>query len=523
MRVSWRRRLDSVRPEHDRTHAASGSPLPWEGAQRRPLVSLRSGTGVALIAGTVLASMVAFFNASVVNVAVPAIGDALDASITGVQWVVTGYLLTAAALLLLAGVLIDHFGKRQILIVGLLVMLAASVVCAAAPTTGTLIAARLVQGIGAALVVPSGLSLLNGTLRVADRARGIGIWAGLATFGMTLGPYAGGWLVDNGSWRWLFLLNVPLVLAALSVLRHVPELDRSGRRLDLDVAGGALTVGGLGGVMYALIAGPTNGWLSPTVLVSGVIGAACLAVLVPIEARQRNPMLRLELFTSRQFDAINVVTLLLYGALAAAGYLFVLQAQLQLGYSAAAAGAALIPASIVFFVLSAVVGGLVARIGPRRLMFGGILAISGGIFWLSTIAAGDSYAEHMLPGALLWGLGLGLTVSPLTAGVLAAVSDDDLGEASAINDAAARVGGLLMVALVPALVGAGDDDLGQALAGGYQPAMLITGTLSLAAAVVTAVFVSDRPADPPRISPLPQIHSCPLPAREHVTTPSERS
>jgi EmrB/QacA subfamily drug resistance transporter len=512
----------------DRTRGLGGPPDHAE-HDPRSLVALRSGAGGALIAATVLSSLVAFLDASVVNVAVPAIGRGLGASVAGVQWVVAAYLLTAAALLLLAGALIDHFGRRRVLIAGLVVMLVGSVLCAIAPTTGTLIAARLVQGVGAAMVVPSSLALLNGTLRVADRARGIGVWAGLATLGMTLGPYAGGWLVDHASWRYLFLLNVPLVLAAFWVLLHVPDVTSSGRALSLDVAGAVLAVAGLGGLIYALMAGPTAGWLSARVLAFGIVGAGCLATLVPVERRQRSPMLRLSLFASRQFDSINVTTLLLYGALAAAAYLLVLQVQLQLGYSAAAAGAVLIPESVLFLLLSPVVGGVVGRIGPRRLLVAGGVCIAGAFLWLSAISPGDTYLRAILPGALLWGLGLGLTVAPLTASVLAAVSDDDLGEATAVNDAASRVGALLTVALVPLLVGVGADELGPALADGYRPAMLVMSGLSLAAAVVSAVFVSDHAGTPdqirtpPQMLPQPLIHSCALPVGQRTFASPSRS
>ncbi|MGY1670492.1 MFS transporter [Geodermatophilus sp. SYSU D00710] len=483
--------------------AGDGATRTAAGPPHGGLVALRSGPGAALVAATVLASMVAFLDAAVVNVAVPAIEADLRASVSGVQWVVAGYLLTAAALLLPAGALIDALGRRRALLAGLVVMLVASVLCAVAPTTGTLVAARLVQGAGAALVVPSALALLNGTLLVADRARGIGVWAGLATLGMTLGPYAGGWLVDTTSWRYLFLLNVPLVLAAVWVLRHVPGTGGARRPLSLDVAGAVLSVAGFGGVVFALMAGPVAGWLSPRVLLTGIGGVLCLAALVPVERRQRSPMLRLSLFTSRQFDAINVATVLLYGALAAAAYLLVLQVQLQLGYSAAEAGAVLVPEAAVFLVLSPVVGGLVGRVGPRRLMVAGILVIAGSFLVLSTVDAGDRWVEGLLPGALLWGVGLALTVAPLTSAVLAAVSDDDLGEASAVNDAAARVGALLLVALVPVLVGTGDGELGPALADGYRPAMLVMTGLALAAAAVTALFVSDRPTPAPMPAPAP--------------------
>ncbi|WP_216870311.1 DHA2 family efflux MFS transporter permease subunit [Modestobacter excelsi] len=480
------------------------------------LVALRSHDGALLVATTVLASLVAFYDAAVVTVAVPAISGDLAAGVSGVQWVVTGYLLTGAALLLLSGALIDHFGRRRVLAAGLLVMLVASVLCAIAPTTAALVAARLVQGAGAAMVVPSSLALLNGTLTTADRARGIGVWAGLATLGMAVGPYAGGWLADHASWRYVFLLNLPLVAVTLAMLRRLPGLARPGRPLSLDVGGAALAVAGLGGLIYALTAGPSAGWLSPPVLSSAVVGMVCLAALVPVESHQRSPMLRLSLFRSRQFDAINTATLLLYGALAAAAYLVVLQVQLTLGYSAAAAGAVLVPESAVFLVLSPFAGGLVARVGPRRLMVLGMLAIAAAFGRLSAVGAGDHYAGAVLPGALLEGLGLGLTVAPLTASVLATVDDEDLGEAAAVNDAASRVGGVLLVALVPVLIGVGDQDLGDALAGGYRSAMLVMAGLAAAAAVVTGVFVSDHLATVPKVLPSPRVHGCAVPAEGPV-------
>jgi EmrB/QacA subfamily drug resistance transporter len=477
------------------------------------LFPLRSPTGIALVAATVLASAVGFLDANMINVAIPAIGRDLHANVSDLQWVLTGYLITVAALLLLAGALADHFGRRRILVIGLLIMLGASLVCAAAPSVGVLIGARLVQGVGGALVVPSSLALLNATLCGPDRARGIGIWAGISTLASTLGPYGAGWLVDHASWRWVFLLNLPIVIAAVLVLRRVPELGRSSRALSLDVIGGLLAVVGLGGVIYALTEAPAHGWTDPTVLGSGLAGIACLAALTPVEQRRRRPMLRTALFRSRQFDAINAATLLFYGALAAAGYLVVLQCELRLGYSASAAGAALIPESAVFLLVSPFVGGLVARVGTRWPMAIGIFIVAGGFCWLSAASPGQSYVQAILPGALLWGLGIGVAVAPLTAGVLAAVEDADLGEASAINDAASRVGGVVVVALVPALLGAGGArSLVQPLASNYQPAMLVMAGLSAAAALITAVFVEhgEAPAGPlPAASP--RISACALP------------
>jgi EmrB/QacA subfamily drug resistance transporter len=417
-----------------------------------------------------------------------------------------------ASLLLLSGALADHFGRKRILVIGLLVMLVSSVLCALAPSPGALVAARVVQGAGAALVVPTSLALLNGALRAGDRARGIGIWAGLATIGTTVGPYAGGWLVDHVGWRWIFVLNVPLILLALLALRSVPETTDEPRPLSLDLAGALLAVLGIGGVIFALTRGAANGWTDPAVLIAGIAGVSALIALAPVERRVRAPMVRLSLFRSRQFDAINLTTVLFYGALAAAGYLLVIQCQLVLGWSATAAGAVAIPNSLLFLALSPVSGSLVARFGPRWLMTAGIAAVGAGFVLVSGAQAGSQYATALLPGILLQGLGLGLAVTPLTAAVLAAVDDTDLGEASAVNDAASRIGGAVAIAAVPLLIGAGSDDLATALVGGFRPAMLTLAAVCAVAAVITAVFVSDRRAavEAPKLAP-PAPHGCALP------------
>jgi len=473
---------------------------------------LRSPTGIALIAATVLASMAGFLDATVVNVAVPAIAADLGTGIVTLQWSVTGYLLTAAALLLVAGALADHYGRRRVLGIGLLVMLAASVVCAVAPSFPVLIAARVVQGVGAALVVPSSLALLNGTLRMADRAPGIGIWAGLASLGgLLIGPFAGGWLVDHVSWRAVFLLNVPLIGGALLALVPVPESAAARGRFALDGVGALLAVIGLAGLIDALTAGPAMGWTSPRVIAGLIVGTACLLALVPAERRVRQPMIKLSLFASRQFSAINVATVFFYGALAAGAYLLVLRCQLILGYTATEAGAVMIPSSVMFLLLSPVSGALVPRVGARRPMAAGMLAV-GAAFLLLAFTPGAGYARAILPGALLWGIGLGLTVSPLTAAVLAAVRDTDLGEASAISDVAARFGGALLTALVPVLIGVrADQDLAAALADGYRTAMVVLTGLCVVAAVICAVFVRDGKEAPTRFAAPAPYHGCALP------------
>jgi len=276
---------------------------------------------------TVLATASGTLDASAPQVAVPAIGRSLHAGVAGLQWTLTGYLLTVAALLLLSGALADRFGRRRLVMVGLCTMLAAAIGCTLAPSVGVLIGARILQGIGGAMVVPSSLAMLNGTLRSEDRARGIGIWAGLETLAASVGPYAAGWLVDNVTWRAVFLLSAPLIVVGLVVLRWVPDVTFERRGEPVDTIGGGLAVLGLGGVVYALTSGPDAGWLAPQVIVTAAVGVGALTALVVVERRRRAPMLRLSLFTSRQFDAINVATFVLYGALGAAAYLVFLQCE----------------------------------------------------------------------------------------------------------------------------------------------------------------------------------------------------
>jgi EmrB/QacA subfamily drug resistance transporter len=494
--------------------------FPWESPMNiatssgvaTDLVTLRSRSGAALIAATVLASAAGTLDATAPQVAVPAIGRALNAGVGGLQWALTGYLLTVAAFLLLSGALADRFGRRRLVTVGLCTMLVAAVGCSLAPSIGVLVGARVIQGIGGAMVVPSSLAMLNGTLRSEDRARGIGIWAGLETLAASVGPYVAGWLVDDVSWRAVFLLSAPLILIGLVVLRWVPDVTSGRRSEPVDTIGGVLAVLGLGGIVYALTSGPNAGWLTAPVVVSALVGASALVALVVVEGRRSAPMLRLSLFVSRQFDAINIGTFVLYGALGATSYLVFLECELHLGYSASAAGAALIPETVMFLLLAPVSGALVARVGPRWLMVAGILVVAGGFLLLSTAHAGESYAVAILPGAVLWGIGIGIAVTPLTAAVLAAVSDDDLSEASAVNDASARVGGLLVIALVPALIGvSGGQTLAGSLKNGFEPAMLVMAGLCVVAALISALFVSNERRWAPRMAPRAPDHGCALP------------
>ncbi len=381
------------------------------------------------------------------------------------------------------------------LAIGLATMTVASVLCAVAPSIGALIAARIVLGAGAAIVVPISLALLNGTLRPADRAKGIGLWAGLETLGIALGPYAGGWLVDHVSWRAVFVLGIPLILVAFETERHVPAAGEERGRDAVDWVGSLLSVLGLGGVIYGLTAGPASGWLSGGCLVPLTVGVAALLALVPVERRATAPTLRPSLFKSSQFDAINLATLLFYGALGAASYVLVLQLELRLGYSATNAGAALIPETAVFLLLAPFSGALVARLGPRWPMVCGIGLVGAALVWLSVVQPGTQYATVILPALVLYGIGLGVAVTPLTSAVLAAVDDRDLGEGTAVNDAASRVGGAALVALVPALIGAtGGSSLARGLVHGYQPAIILMAVICFIAAGISFAFVATRSA-----------------------------
>jgi EmrB/QacA subfamily drug resistance transporter len=474
------------------------------------LVALRSKAGVALLATTVLASAVGILAASVVNVAIPAIGRDQGSGVSGLQWVLTGYLVTVVALMPLSGALADRLGRRRVLAAGLVVMLVGSALCAVAPTIAALIAARITQGVGGAMVVPSSLALLVGTLRASDRARGIGVWSGLATSSSAVGLCVGGWLVDHATWRAVFLLDVPLIVAGLAVLRRVPDTSDESEPRSLDAPGAVLAVFGLGALIYALGEGPSQGWGHAPIVASAVVGVVSLVALVATERRLRAPMIRISLFRSGQFDAINVTTFLFDGAAAAVAYLVILQCELRLGYSAAQAGEALIPASAVFLVIAPLSGRLVARVGARWLMVAGMVCVAGAFVWLSRAQPGDRYMQAILPGPVLWGLGLGVSVTPLTAAVLAAVRDVDLGEASAINDTASRIGGVIAVAIAPALIGwGGGRSLADALVRGFEPAMIAMGGLCIAGAVLTAVLVSDERTVGPQ----------PCPASEDPTLP----
>jgi len=466
-----------------------------------------------VLLATVLGSGMAFLDATVVNVALPTIGADLNASVAGLQWVINGYTLTLASLILLGGSLGDRFGRRRIFLLGTVWFAGASLLCGVAPTSEALVAARALQGIGGALLTPGSLAILQASFAMSDRGRAVGAWSGLSGVAAATAPFVGGWLIDVGSWRPIFLINVPLAVAVVVVsLRHVPETrDAAGVR-GIDVPGALLTVVGLAAVTWALIEAGERG-ATTGVLSSGAIGLGSLAGFVAAERRVRHPMLPLEIFRSWQFSAANLVTLIVYASLSIMFFLFVVHLQQVLGYSPLQAGAATLPITGLMLALSAPAGMLADRIGPRLPMTIGPLGIAAGLALMSRVQAEATYFGTILPGLLVFGLGLSLTVAPLTATVLAAATSKHAGIASGVNNAISRGAGLLAVAAIPGLTGlTGDAYRDPAIfASGFRAAMRISAALAAAGGLLAWLSIRNevaRPADSRPSARLDRHHHC---------------
>jgi EmrB/QacA subfamily drug resistance transporter len=455
--------------------------------QKRRSVALGTAPGRWLVVVTVLASGMAFLDATAVQVALPSIGRELDASLSGLQWTVTGYTLTLASLILLGGSLGDRYGRRRVFVIGVCWFAAASLICGLAQNIGQLVAARALQGVGGALLTPGSLALIQSSFRPEDRARAIGLWSSLAGIAGLIGPFLGGVLVDTVSWRLVFLINVPFAVVIVAVAgRHVPESRDEGGHGRFDVLGAALGALALGGLTYALIAAGES-LTKPDVLVSAALGLAAGIAFVVREQRAADPMLPLGLFSDRQFTGANLSTLAVYGALGGSGLFLVLQLQTVLGYDATAAGAAMLPTILLITLLSPRAGAIAQRIGPRLPMTVGPLVTAAGTLWLAGVDGGGSYVAEVLPGSLLQGLGMATTVAPLTATVLGAAPDALAGIASGVNNAVARAAQLLAVAALPVAVGLSGDDYADpaAFTSGFRAALVVCAALFAAGGLVS--------------------------------------
>jgi len=464
-------------------------------------LALHSGRGRWVLAATVLGSGIASLDATVVGIALPSISRSFGGGVGTLQWVVTGYSLTLAAFLLLGGSLGDRFGRRRVFAIGIAWFAVASAGCGFAPTAALLIGARVVQGVGGALLTPGSLAILQASFRPDDRSRAIGTWSGFAGLATAAGPLVGGYLLAVASWRWVFFINVPVAAFVLAVtIRHVPESRDPRASHHIDLAGASLAVLFLAGVTYGLIEGPDRGWGDPLVVLSFVLAALAAPAFFLVERRGRDPMLPLGLFASRQFSGANAVTFVVYGALGGALFLLPVMLQVVVGYSPLDSGLALLPLTVIMLAFSARSGQLSARIGPRLQMTVGPVLVGAGLALLARATTPGSYWVQVFPAVVLFGAGLAVTVAPLTATAMGAAPEQRSGIASAVNNTVARAAGLFAVAVLPVLAGlTGAAALEPTqLAHGFRLAVFMAGATCAAGGLLAALTIRN-----PRRTPTP--------------------
>ena len=463
-------------------------------------VRYSSATGRWILAATVLGSGMAAIDATVVGIALPSIGRDLHSSLSTLDWVVSGYLLTLSALLLPAGVLGDQVGRRVTFNVGVVWFTITSVVCAVSPNATVLIFMRVLQGVGAALLTPGSLAIIEASFDEDDRGRAIGAWSGLGGVATAIGPLLGGYLIAAASWRWIFIINLPIGVAVLLISsRHVPESkdeDAQGRRFDL--RGSLLAVTTLVGFTYALIQGPASGWAQPAVVLLLLVGVGSAAAFYFVERSEPNPMLPFQVFKERQFTIVNAVTFIVYAALGGGLFLFPIVLQVVDHYTALESGVALLPLTGVMLLLSAQSGKLASRIGPRLQMSVGPIVVGAGFALLRTAATDSFYPTGVLPAVLVFALGLAITVAPLTSTAMNSLSAAHAGLASAVNNDVARIGSLIAVAVLPAIAGIhGSGYLRPgALASGFRTVTEVTAAMCVLGGLLAAAGISNeaRPA-----------------------------
>jgi EmrB/QacA subfamily drug resistance transporter len=434
--------------------AQPASPGPADGSGAGDLLRYGSARGRWVVTAMILGSSVAGIDSTVVAVALPAIGRNLDASFQALQWTVMGYTLTLASLILLAGSLSDRWGRRRVFLIGLGWFTLASVLCAAAPSIGLLIAARAVQGIGGALMTPASLAIIEATFAPGDRTRAIGTWAGFSGVSAAIAPFVGGWLLEAGSWRLIFLINVPVAaVTAWTTARHVPESRDTSLSGRADWPGALAGVAALAAITYAIIVLPAAGAASPQFTASVTVAVVSAVAFAVIERRASQPMLPLAIFAPAQFRAANAVTFIVNGALGGFAFVFIPALEIVAGYSPVLAGSALVPVTAVTLLLSGTSGRLAQRIGPRPQIVAGCLLCAIASVLAVRIGPGADYWTAVFPLAALFGLGLASLLPPLTASAMNSAPDAQAGLASGVNNAVARVAGLLWIAALPPITG----------------------------------------------------------------------
>ena len=455
----------------------------------------RERTDRPLLAVAILASFVAFLDGSVVNLALPAISREFGGGLTLQQWVVDGYLLTLGALILVAGAISDALGRLVVLRAGLVIFAVSSLSCAFAPTGGVLVAARCLQGIGAAFLVPSSLAMLNSRFAGAAQARAIGTWTAWTGTAFVVGPLLGGVLVDALNWRWIFGVNIiPLAVTLYLTTRLPGDQVRSTRGAGIDVVGAALNAVGLTGAVYALIEQQRLGLTHPAVLTSLVVGVVCLVAFPLWERRAPNPMMPLHIFSARNFAVGNLATVFLYAAVSLGMLVVALFLQETAHLSATEAGIATLPIPVLSFVLARRFGALAGRHGPRLYMALGPLLAAAGFLLMATAREPFNIWTQLLPGVAVFGFGLTMTVTPLTAAVLAAVDPAQSGIGSAVNNAIARIAGLVAIALAGVIVGGSVDF------GGFRRGAIVSAALFVLAGVVSWAGIRNEQCDYSRVS-----------------------